>query len=162
MSEKINTIPIIQAWLLEKKDIIPSLIKDTQCDKWTKWFNSYEQPYPCVCPVRNKECIELELYYELEKVQELYNTQSYFKEAIEEFNSMEKNNDDAVLSWIRKHRTIGCKLFFTPTISILCVPEKNEKLTIKLNPDEFRILIQFQDIFNTVYYSEEFQTNINL
>lgn len=133
----------------------------SQCKKWFKYFNSGEQPYPCVCSARNKECIELQLYYELEKAQDIYNKQSYFKEAIEEFNSMEKNNDYAILSWIRKHKTMGSKLFFTPTISILCVPEKNEKLTIKLNPDEFSTVIQFQDIFNTVYYSEEFQTNIN-
>lgn len=142
-------------------DLISDIL-NTNCRKWSKWFNDGEEPYPCVCPVRDEYCIELEVYYELQKVINLYNQEAYFKQAIEEFELIDKQNNTAILLWGKKHQGIGSKLFFNTTITILRSSEKNDKLIIQLNPDEFSTVIQFQEIFNTVYYSEEFQTNINI
>ncbi|NDI98730.1 hypothetical protein GWA97_06550 [Flavobacterium sp. LaA7.5] len=134
----------------------------SSCNKWYKWFYNEEVPYPCVCLVRDEYCIELEVYYELQKVINLYNQKAYFKQALEEFELIDKQNSTALLLWVKRHQGIGSKLFFNTTITISRSSEKNDKLIIQLNPDEFSTVIQFQQVFNTVYYSEEFQTNINL
>jgi len=146
---------------LSQEDLSKAIQK-TPCKKWHKWFYRGEVPYPCACPVRDEDCIELELYYELKKIINLYNQEAYFKQAIEEFRLINKQNNTAILSWIKRYQVTGSKLLFSPTISILRNPENNDKLIIELNPDEFNTVIQFQELFNTVYYSKEFQTNINL
>lgn len=133
----------------------------SSCKKWYKWFNDGEEPYPCVCTIRDEYCIELEVYYELQKVMNLHNQEVYFKQALEEFELIDKQNNTALLLWVKRHQGIGSKLFFNTTITIYRSSEKNDKLIIQVNPDEFSTVIQFQEIFNTVYYSEEFQTNIN-
>jgi len=144
-----------------KKDI-KYLLEKSDCKKWHNWFNEKDTPYPCVCPVRGEHCIELELYYELQKVVRLYHQKAYFKQAIEEFSYVNKHDIDAILSWVEKHKLIGSQLFFNPTITIFRSTEKDDKLIVELNPDEFSTVIQFQELFNTVYYSEEYQINTNL
>jgi hypothetical protein len=151
-------VKVIEEYL--QQDIIP-VIEKSKCTKWHKWFNDGEVPYPCVCIIRKEECIELELYYELQKVINIYNQKAYFKQALDDY-SMCGNEQDKLISWAKNYEALGSKLFFSQTITILSDPAKNNKLTIQLNPDEFSTVIQFQEIFNTVYYSEEFQTNINL
>lgn len=143
--------PIIQ-------DDLRKAINKTLCKKWGKWFYKDEQPYPCVCPVRDKECVKLETYFELQKAFNQYNQEAYFKQAIEEFELIDKQDNTALLLWVKRHQSIGSKLFFNPTITISCSSEKSDKLSIQLNPDEFRTVIQFQEVFNTVYYSENYQT----
>lgn len=143
-----------------QQDII-SIIEKSKCFKWHKWFNDGETPYPCACPIREKYCIDLEFYYELQKMISLHNQEAYFKQAIEEFGLIDKQNSTAVKLWVNSYQEIGSNLFFNPTITILCDLENNDKLTIQLNPAEFNTVIQFQELFNTLYYSEEFQTNIN-
>lgn len=143
---EIRSLSTLQNWITEYEFQLPLLIQQSKCKKWYKLYSRREAPYPCVCPVRDEHCIELELYYELLKIQDLYNKQKYFKQAIEESNSIDKYSNEA----------IGSKLFFAPTIIILLKPQSNEKLIILLNPDEFSTVIQFQELFNTVYYSEEY------
>ncbi len=159
---EIRSFSTLQKWITEYELQLPLLIQQSKCKKWYKLFSRREVPYPCVCPVRDEHCIELEMYYELLKIENLHNKQKYFKQAIQEFNSINMHNRESILSWIGKYEAIGSKLFFAPTITILLKPQRNEKLIILLNPDEFQTVIQFQEIFNTVYYSEEFQTNNNL
>ncbi|KAF2518824.1 hypothetical protein E0W68_06080 [Flavobacterium salilacus subsp. salilacus] len=132
------------------QDDLREAINKTPCKKWGKWFNDAEEPYPCVCSVRDEYCIELELYHELQKVINLYNQEAYFKQALEEFELIDKQSSTALLSWIKRYQGIGSKLFFNTTITISRSSEKNDKLIIQLNPDEFSTVIQFQEIFTTV------------
>jgi len=156
-----NQLLTINNWIIDSAGCLQFSINETICRKWYKWHLFKVTPYPCVCTQRDKYCIELELYYELQKVQYFYNKQVYLKQAIEEYKTIDKHNENAVFSWVKKYEMVGSKLFFSSTITILSNPEKNDMLTIQLNPDEFSTVIQFQDIFNTVYYSEEYQININ-
>jgi hypothetical protein len=127
-------------------------IEKTPCRKWYRWFNNHDVPYPCVCPIRDEDCIQLELNYELYKVAQLHKQEILFKQALDDY-SLCNNEQDRLIAWVKKYTALGSRLFFSPTISILSNPEKNDKLIIQLNPDEFSAVIQFQEIFNTVYYS---------
>lgn len=154
---RVNSILKIKKTIAEKKGEVSDLMHNTKCNKWLKWFNTKETPYPCVCDVRDKDCIELELHYELQKAKGLYNQNSYFKNAIEEFEFIDNNNKAAVIAWVKKQEPVGSKLFFNLTISILSNPKENEKLTFQLDPSEFKYIIKFQELFGSIYYSEEYQ-----
>ncbi|MCO6147392.1 hypothetical protein [Flavobacterium sp. NRK1] len=156
-----NKLLTIKNWIADNKGCFQFAIKETICRKWDKWHQFKATPYPCVCTQRDKYCIELELYYELQRVVEICEQGTYFEQAIEKFNSINKHDKNAVCSWVKKYKMVGRKLFFSSTITILCNAEENNKLIIQLNPDEFDAVIRFHEIFNTVYYSEEFQTNFN-
>lgn len=161
MIYKLPRISRITKFLTGSDFRIYDLLSHSPCKKWQKVFNGGAAPYPCVCPIRDRFCIKLELYYELQQVVVLYNKQIYFKHALEEFESIDKENNNALISWIKNHEDIGSKLFFTSAITILSNPQNNDKLIVQLNPDEFSTVIQFQEIFNTVYYSEEYQISTN-
>lgn len=155
-----NQLLTIKNWIADSKGSLQFAIKETICKKWDKWHLFKATPYPCVCTQRDKYCIELELYYELQKVVDLYNSKNYLKQAIKEFNSIDKHDNDAIYSWVKKYEMLGSKLFFSSTITILLNPEENYKLRLQLNPNEFSTVIHFQEIFNAVYYSEEYQIQL--
>lgn len=58
----------IQEWLFKHEGAYKQAINLSSCRKWTKWINHNEIPYPCVCPRREKACVFIELYYELDKI----------------------------------------------------------------------------------------------
>lgn len=148
----------LAAWLKQRESTIWETVLNTVCKKWYKWLHNSETPYPCVCPVRNKGCIQFELYYEILKVVEIHSYKLTFKKALEEYNVC-YNEKGSLFAWAKKYEVLGSKLFFTPTITILSDSKTNDKLTIQLNPNEFSTVLQFQELFNSVYYSDEFQTN---
>ena len=43
-------------------------INSSNCRKWYKWLNNQEKPFPCVCSIRENDCVFIELYYELSKI----------------------------------------------------------------------------------------------
>lgn len=139
----------IQEWLNCNVPKLFLLVASTPCRKWSKWLDSEEKPYPCVCPHRDSICIELELYYELQNVTKLYNQQEYFNMAINEFQLINKDNEDAVLAWINKHKPVGSKMFFDPIIS-LQTNSQNAKLLIELDCSEFNSVIEFQRIYHSL------------
>ncbi len=58
----------IITWLGEHENYYKFLISESSCRKWSKWIEYNEKPFPCVCPVREKDCVFIELYYELSKI----------------------------------------------------------------------------------------------
>lgn len=145
---------------LSQEDLRKAIAK-TPCKKWQAWFKNHEVSYPCVCPYRDENCIKLEFNYELQKVAQFRKQESLFKQAVDDY-SLCNNERDRIIAWVEKYAALGSRLLFSPTISILNNPQNNTTITIELNPDEFNTIIQFQEIFNSVYYSEEFQTNKSL
>lgn len=143
------SINSIQEWLNCNASKLPLLVASTTCRKWSKWFNSEEKPYPCVCPHRDSICIQLELYYELQNVTKLYNQQEYFKMAINEFQLVNKDNEDAVLAWINKHKPVGSKMFFNPIITTQANSLNSRLLVVELDSFEFNSVIEFQGIFHS-------------
>lgn len=55
-------------WLMKYEDEFYKSIPTTKCKKWYKWFYKEETPLPCCCPVREEDCVFLELYYDLDKM----------------------------------------------------------------------------------------------
>lgn len=58
----------IHMWLIKYEKRFLNVINSTSCGKWHRWFINKEQPFPCCCPIRETECLFVELYYELAKV----------------------------------------------------------------------------------------------
>lgn len=55
-------------WLNKYKNEFYITCQNTNCGKWQKYINNNEMPYPCCCQIKDKDCIFLELYYNLESL----------------------------------------------------------------------------------------------
>ncbi|RZK26085.1 MAG: hypothetical protein EOO43_03800 [Flavobacterium sp.] len=158
LRHKVIDTTIIKSWLTKNESNFFEAIIKSHCKKWIKWSYYDEKPFPCVCQVREEDCIFIELYYELQRVIKLHEKEIYFKKALDEY-LVANDDDSAVLAWIISHSEIGTKLFFKTTLSFL-LPYK--KITIQLDVVECCTIIQFQDLFSLVYYSEKIQKKLNL
>lgn len=75
----------IIAWLGEHKNYYRFSISESSCRKWSKWIENNEKPFPCVCSIREEDCVFIELYYELNKItkQEYSSTEFITSDLIE-------------------------------------------------------------------------------
>lgn len=55
-------------WLIKYEDEFYKAIPTTNCKKWYKLFYQEKTPLPCCCPVKEHDCVFLELYYDLERM----------------------------------------------------------------------------------------------
>lgn len=138
----------IKTWLADNQNYFLFLINESNCRKWSKWLEDKSTHiYPCVCPIREQECIFIEAYYELQKVIELYKRENYFKLIVYEYNLI-KNDAGVIKEWIEKHLKVDDELFFKPIIEIKTQSYPYKSLQIKLNTEDFKNIIEFQNIFN--------------
>ena len=139
----------IKTWLADNQNYFHFLINESSCRKWSKWVEDKSTHiYPCVCPIREQECIFIEAYYELEKVIELHKRENYFKQLVSEYNLI-KNDAGALRKWIAKYQKIDEELFFKPIIEIKIQSNPSRSLMIKLRKEDFKSLIEFQKINNS-------------
>jgi adenosine deaminase len=122
-----------QKWLIQQKYNFEIIAQTNECRKWSKWVTRNETPFPCVCPVRNEDCIFAETYYKLSQVASLANLEKDCEEAILDFQIVKY--DDALLkSWIEHFEDLYSKISsFKNNITITISPEPYEKLKININ-----------------------------
>lgn len=138
----------IKTWLADNQNYFHFLINESNCRKWSKWVEDKSTHiYPCACPIREQDCIFIETYYELEKVIELHKRENYFKSIVCEYNLI-KNDSRVIKEWIEKYLKVDEKLFFKPIIEIKIQSNPSRSLMIKLSKEDFKNLIEFQNIFN--------------
>lgn len=138
----------IQNLLNQQEDIFNFLVQESDCRKWSKWKEDESiHIYPCVCSIREHNCIIIETYYELKRVLEQYKKEAYFKEIVSEFKSI-RNDKEAVAKWVIKYEDIGSKLFFALEVVVRL---EFETLRVKLNKNEFKHTLEFQKYFQMFY-----------
>jgi len=150
-----STIDIehIKNWLIKYKNEFHNTINSNTCKKWSKWLNTNEKPFPCVCSSREQDCIFIEAYYELEKIAELHKKEDNFKSIVQEYKSI-VNNKNAVSEWIEKYKDFEVELYFYSEINISLQSEPYKSLRIALNESEFKNLLEFQKIFSELQYNQ--------
>lgn len=65
---QVLSIEHIISWLGKHENYYRFSISESSCRKWSKWIETNEKPFPCVCQIREKECVFIELFYELNKI----------------------------------------------------------------------------------------------
>jgi hypothetical protein len=145
------SIQKIKLWLNENETIFKSSIDQSSCRKWSKWLEDKSiHLFPCCCPIREQDCIFIEIYYKLEKIVEMHSKEEYLKAIIQEYKII-ANNKEQVSEWYKKHQHINSEFsFFDTEISIKLESEPYKRLKIQLIEDEYKNIIEFQSIFNEI------------
>ncbi len=55
-------------WLMKYEEEFYKALPNSNCKKWYKFYYKEERPFPCVCPVREFDCVFIELYYDLDRM----------------------------------------------------------------------------------------------
>lgn len=149
-----HKVEFIKNWLSENQNYFYLLLNENNCRKWSKWLEDKSTHiYPCVCPIRNQDCIFIETYYKLAEVMLLYQKEEYFKLLVKEYNELANNKND-ILEWHNKHKNVASELHFDFEISIMIQLEPFVSSKIKLDENEFKNIIEFQNIFNELEYNQ--------
>jgi len=135
----------IQDWLMKYDKEFHIAIANCECRKWSKWLNTNEEPFPCVCSTRLQNCIFIEAYYKLNNALDLYKKQEYFTDLVVKYQSI-KNSKEEFKAFTSDLDVLGFNLSFSPKIVISLNSEPYEKIVFKLNAIEFRVVIEFQEL----------------
>lgn len=150
------SINLIQIWLKENTSKFYCSIESTNCRKWSKWTKDNSNiPYPCVCPVRNEDCIFAETYYKFSNVLEISKMEERCAIELTIYQQI-KHNKFAIFEWIKANEELlETIIYFSTTIKINSSPERSKVLT--LNPLDFENILKLQEVFTEYYYSDDFQ-----
>lgn len=144
----------IKHWLVENENYFNFLINESSCNKWSKWLEDKSTHiYPCVCSKRQQDCIFIETYYQLDRVIQLHQKEEYFKILVQEYKQIASDNV-ATPEWFKKHKKLVSETAFDTEISIMLEIEPYTTSKIKLNENEFKNIIEFQNIFNELEYNQ--------
>ena len=144
----------IKSWLTDNSEKIKLDISNSKCNKWENWLEDKSTHiYPCVCSKREQDCIFIETYYQLDRVIQLYQKEEYFKTLVQEYKQIASDNV-ATFEWLKKHKKLAYETAFDTEISIMLEIEPYKTLKIKLNENEFKNIIEFQNIFNELEYNQ--------
>ncbi len=143
-SGQIIYINQIKAWLGKHENHFKAYIEKSNCRKWNKWLQDNSiHIYPCVCNIREEDCIFIETYYKLAKIQEFHQKEEYFNSLVTEYKQI-SDNRKAVLDWMKKHQSLGSYVVFNIEIDIMLEIEPYKSLKIKLNENDFKSIIEFK------------------
>lgn len=155
INEQISIIKV-KNWLKEYQYVFFQSIQKTSCRKWSKWLNDNSiHLYPCVCPVRNEDCIFVETYFELSKVIEISKMEERCEIELTKYQQIQ-HNKSAIFEWIKANEGLLEKIIYFSTI-IKINSNKEENINVKLNPVHFKNILHLQSIFQTHYYSEQYK-----
>jgi len=145
---------IVQVWLKENKPNFHNSIEKTSCRKWSKWLDDNSiHLYPCVCPIRNEDCIFVETYFELSKVIEISKMEERCEIELTKYQQIQ-HNKSAIFEWMKANEELLEKIiYFSTTIKINSSPERSKVL--RLNPLDFENILKLQEVFTEYYYSDE-------
>lgn len=144
----------IKTWLVENENYFNFLISQSNCNKWSIWLEDKSTHiYPCICSNREQDCIFIETYYQLDRVIQLHQKKEYFKILVQEYKQI-SSYKIAFSEWFNKNKKLASELAFDTEISIMLELEPYQTSKIKLNENEFKNIIEFQNIFNEFEYNQ--------
>lgn len=144
----------IKSWLTDNSEKIKLDISNSKCNKWENWLEDKSTHiYPCVCSKREQNCIFIETYYQLDRIIQLHKKEEYFKILVQEYKQITSDNV-ATSEWLKKHKKLVSETAFDTEISIMLEIEPYKTSKIKLNENEFKNIIEFQNIFNELEYNK--------
>ncbi len=148
------SISEIKSWLTDNSEKIKLDISNSKCNKWENWLEDKSKHiYPCVCSNREQNCIFIEIYYQLDRVIQLYQKEEYFKILIQEYKQI-SSGKIALSEWFYKNKKLASELAFDTEISIMLELEPYKTSKIILNENEFKNIIELQNIFNELEYNQ--------
>ena len=144
----------IKSWLTDNLEKVKLDISNSKCNKWENWLEDKSTHiYPCICSNREQDCIFIETYYQLDRVIQLHQKKEYFKILVQEYKQI--SSDKIALSeWFNKNKKLASELAFDTEISIMLELEPYKTSKIILNENEFKNIIEFQNIFNELEYNQ--------
>lgn len=58
----------VRYWLYRYEKVYEEILLKSKCGKWSRLVLINEEPYPCCCSVKEKNCLFVELYYNLNRL----------------------------------------------------------------------------------------------
>lgn len=142
------SISEIKSWLTDNSEKIKLDISNSNCNKWENWLEDKSTHiYPCICSKREQDCIFIETYYQLDRVIQLHQKEEYFNILVQEYKQIASDNV-ATSEWFKTHKKLASEIAFDTEISIMLELEPYKTSKIILNENEFKNIIEFQNIFN--------------
>ncbi len=140
-------------WLLKYENEFKQAINETKCLKWRKWFYNEEHVYPCVCSNREKLCMFIDLYRELDRLTQVQRLENYFEESFQRFQSI-KDSAESIKNWMRDIRpTISSIYLLLDQQNHLKVRyNSNPILEVDINKNDYKYTLLCLDIFNYNMY----------
>jgi hypothetical protein len=154
MNHTHKNINEIKSWLTDNSEKVKLDISNSKCNKWENWLEDKStRIYPCICSKREQDCIFIETYYKLDRVIQLHQKEEYFNILVQEYKQI--SSDKIALSeWFNKNKKLASELAFDTEISIMLELEPYKTSKIKLNENEFKNIIELQNIFNELEYNQ--------
>ncbi|MCU4190179.1 hypothetical protein M9Q43_13530 [Flavobacterium sp. HXWNR29] len=154
MNHTHKNINEIKSWLTDNSEKVKLDISNSKCNKWENWLEDKSTHiYPCICSKREQDCIFIETYYQLDRVIQLHQKEEYFNILVQEYKQI--SSDKIALSeWFNKYKKLASELAFDTEISIMLELEPYKTSKIILNENEFKNIIEFQNIFNELEYNQ--------
>ncbi|MFK7000768.1 hypothetical protein [Flavobacterium oreochromis] len=144
----------IKSWLTDNSEKVKLDISNSKCNKWENWLEDKSTHiYPCVCSNREQDCIFIETYYQLDRVIQLHQKEEYFNILVQEYKQIASDNV-ATFEWLKTHKKLASEIAFDTEISIMLELEPYKTSKIILNENEFKNIIEFQNIFNELEYNQ--------
>ncbi|MGG5505092.1 hypothetical protein ACPDHQ_16905 [Myroides odoratimimus] len=151
-----NDILTITDWVNKNESKILYLINNTSCEKW---LNKYNDPtsflYPCVCPIRIKSCVIIEIYFKLKSILEINQKELLYKNAIEEYtlNTSIFNIEE----WLLKYSQFEELLSFSNKVIVIYNNVNWSKIIFPLCEIDFTYALMLKSIFEKIKYNETSQ-----
>ncbi|QOG02302.1 hypothetical protein [Flavobacterium sp. MDT1-60] len=143
-------IEYVQLWLIKHENEFHNAINDSHCRKWDKWMSNNEKPFPCVCNIRQQDCMFIEAYYKLNNAYDLYKKQQYLIIGLVPQYQSIKNNKAKLKTFNANLNALGLNLPFDSEIVISLSPEPYKKIVLQLNEKEFTDVIEFQELLSNI------------
>lgn len=143
---KSNSLDIryVRSWLIDHENYFRFLINESNCRKWSKWLNDKNTfIFPCVCSIREQDCIFIELYYKLSFVE---GTLKLYQNALKEYEQLNESGS-AFLEWKSKYQSLFLKDNLEAIISIKETSEPYKMFKLKIADKSFDSFRRFQKIY---------------
>lgn len=154
MNHTHKNINEIKSWLIDNSEKVKLDISNSKCNKWENWLEDKSTHiYPCICSKREQDCIFIETYYQLDRVIQLHQKEEYFNILVQEYKQIASDNV-ATSEWFKTHKKLASEIAFDTEISIMLELEPYKTSKIILNENEFKNIIEFQNILNELEYNQ--------
>ncbi len=142
-SDTLN-IKDIKCWLEKHDNYFRFLISESKCRKWSKWLNNKNTfIFPCVCPIREQDCIFIETYYKLLSLEETLKLCEVALEEHEQINEL----GITLLEWRNKYQSLFLKNNLETKISIKETSEPYKVFKLKIEDKSFDCFRRFQKTY---------------
>jgi len=139
----------VQEWLNKNKYKLHSIVDHTECFKWKKWYVKKDTYiFPCVCPVREHYCLEMELFYRVWLVQQMINKEQCFVDAILDYNVV-KTDKGKKEHWLTRYKTIYEDVVqLDEKFRVTYKKHPNRTIEVLLPKDEIKHLLRFKELYS--------------